>query len=356
MSTRFHPTAAAGSSDGPAAPGNVRLQGAQAQKAVREALAIVPTIITRIELWRTDQLVALERNPRTHSDAQIGEIAASMQEFGFLWPIIVNGKTRQIVAGNGRYLAAVRLGLPLVPVVEERHLSDVQRRAFIIADNKIALNAGWANDLLAEELPALEALGFDLSITGFSEAEIAEVLASVEPAAVEEPPLPELKESPVSHAGDLWILGDHRVLCGDATRLGDLLRMLEDRPVDAVWTDPPYNVDYESSAGSIQNDALPAEEFATFLSASFAALFAVIRAGAPIYVAHSDTGGVTFRRCFLEAGFKLSSCLISRAGALRLEARSGPLLVWRSRQDDDPRVRRRSFPAGGGGRVAAGAR
>jgi DNA modification methylase len=300
------------------ARGSARLQGAQAQKAVRQALAIVPTIITRIELWRTDQLVPLDRNPRTHSDAQIGEIAASMREFGFLWPIIVNGKTRQIVAGNGRYLAAVRLALPLVPVVEERHLSDVQRRAFIIADNKIALNAGWANDLLAEELPALEALGFDLSITGFSEAEIAEVLASVEPAPVEEPPLPELKESPVSRAGDLWILGDHRVLCGDATRLEDLNRVLEDRAADAVWTDPPYNVDYESSAGAIQNDALPAEEFAAFLSAAFSSLIAVMRAGAPIYVAHSDTGGVTFRQCFLEAGFKLSSCLIWRKNALVL--------------------------------------
>ena len=118
--------------------GEARLSGPEATTAVKDALAIVPMIITRIELWKTERLVPLERNPRTHSEEQIAEIAASMREFGFLWPIMVNGETRVIVAGNGRYLAAVRLGLPLVPVVEERHLTPVQRRAFIIADNKIA--------------------------------------------------------------------------------------------------------------------------------------------------------------------------------------------------------------------------
>jgi ParB-like chromosome segregation protein Spo0J len=148
---------------------DARLSGTRARKAVKDALAIVPVIITQIELWKTDRLVPLERNPRTHSEEQIGQIAASMREFGFLWPIMVNGATREIVAGNGRYFAVVRLGLPLVPVVEERHLTPVQRRAFIIADNKIALNAGWSNEILAEELPALGSLGFDLGITGFSD-------------------------------------------------------------------------------------------------------------------------------------------------------------------------------------------
>jgi ParB/Sulfiredoxin domain/DNA methylase len=297
---------------------NGRLSGAEARKAVKDALAIVPVILTQIELWRTPRLIPLERNPRTHSDEQIDQIAASMREFGFLWPIMVNGETREIVAGNGRYLAALRLGLPMVPVVEERHLSPVQRRAFIIADNKIALNAGWSNEILAEELPALGSLGFDLGTTGFSEDEIAEILASVDPQVVEEPPLPLLPEKPITRRGDLWTLGNHRVLCGDATRLTDLETVMEGRLADAVWTDPPYNVDYEGGAGTIQNDALSDEDFAGFLGGAFAALFRSMRAGAPIYVAHSDTGGFTFRRCFIEAGFKLSSCLIWRKNALVL--------------------------------------
>ena len=307
-------------SDAPAGngSGDARLSGAEARQAVRDALAIVPVIITRIELWKTERLIPLERNPRTHSDEQIAEIAASMREFGFLWPIMVNGESREIVAGNGRFLAAVRLGLPLVPVVEERHLTPVQRRAFIIADNKIALNAGWSNEMLAEELPALGSLGFDLGITGFSEDEIAEILASVAPPTVEEPPLPPLPEAPVTRRGDLWTLGNHRVLCGDATSLTDLEGVLDGARAEAVWTDPPYNVAYESAAGSIQNDALSDEDFAAFLGAAFRAMIAVMRPGAPIYVAHSDTGGYTFRRSFLEAGFKLSSCLIWRKNALVL--------------------------------------
>jgi DNA modification methylase len=297
---------------------DARLSGAAARSAVKAALSIVPMIITRIELWKIERLRPLERNPRTHSPEQITEIATSMREFGFLWPIMVNGETRQIVAGNGRFLAALELGLSLVPVVEEQHLSEIQRRAFIIADNKIALNAGWSNEILAEELPALGKLGFDLGITGFSDDEIAEIMASVAPPVVEEPPLPPLPEQPITKRGDLWVLGDHRVLCGDATQPAELARVMEGVPADAVWTDPPYNVAYESAAGTIQNDALSDEDFGRFLSAAFAATFAAMAPGAPIYVSHSDTGGFTFRRCFIEAGFKLSSCLIWCKNALVL--------------------------------------
>jgi len=301
------------------AQGGPRLVGAEAERALKEALSVVPVIATNIELWRTDQLVPLERNPRIHSDAQIAEIAASMKEFGFLWPIMVNGDTHGIVAGNGRLLAAQRLGLKSVPVVEERHLSQVQRRAFIIADNKIALNAGWSDVILASELPALEAAGFDLRITGFTEQEIDDILASVELEEDEpEPPLPPTPAVPITKSGDLWRLGDHRVLCGDATVQADLERVLGGALADAVWTDPPYNVAYEGAAGSIQNDAMPDNEFAEFLGRAFRAVHAVLRPGGAIYVAHSDTGGNTFRRCFMEAGFKLASCLIWRKNALVL--------------------------------------
>jgi len=300
-------------------PDEPRLSEHEARQAVLDAQAIVPVILTRIELWRTEQLVPLARNPRTHSEEQVAEIAASMREFGFLWPIMVNGKTREIVAGNGRYLAAVRLGLPTVPVVEEQHLSAIQRRAFIIADNKIALNAGWSNEILAEELPALESAGFDLGITGFSGQEIDEILASVAGAGeIEEPPLPAVPDEPTTRRGDLWLLGPHRVMCGDSTNLADLERVMDGELADAVWTDPPYNVAYECAAGSIANDSMTDQEFARFLAAAFQALISVMRPGAPIYIAHSDTGGFSFRKAFMDAGFKLSSCLIWRKNALVL--------------------------------------
>jgi len=304
----------------PTVPEPARLTDAEARGAIEDARAIVPMIITRIEHWKTDQLVLLERNPRTHSDEQIAEIAASMREFGFLWPIIVNGETRQIVAGNGRYLAALRLRLPLVPVIEERHLTPLQRRAFIIADNKIALNAGWSNEILAAEFPALESAGFDVGLTGFDDQEIEDILASValDKAAPEEPPLPQVPVNPVTRKGDLWLLGHHRVLCGDATKVADLQRVLDGAHADAVWTDPPYNVAYQGAAGAIQNDEMSDQEFGDFLCGAFGALIEVMHPGAPIYVAHSDTGGFTFRRSFIESGFKLASCLIWRKNALVL--------------------------------------
>lgn len=300
------------------APARGPLGAAAARKALAHAQSIVPVMVSHIQLWDVERLRLLDRNPRTHTDEQVAEIASSMREFGFLWPILVNVESGTVVAGNGRLMAALRLGLRAVPVVEERHLTPVQRRAFIIADNKIALNAGWAAEILAEELPALEALGFDVSLTGFSEKEIAEIVASVEPEPPEEPDLPAPPEIPFSRPGDLWILGPHRLLCGDATSSADLQRLLDGKPAEACWTDPPYNVAYEGAAGSIQNDALSDEQFAAFLGSAFRAMIGVMRAGAPVYIAHSDTGGFTFRRAFIEAGFKLSSCLIWKKNALVL--------------------------------------
>jgi DNA modification methylase len=167
-------------------------------------------------------------------------------------------------------------------------------------------------------LPALGALGFDLGITGFSEDEIAEILASVDPPNPDEPPLPPLPADPITSRGDLWLLGNHRVLCGDATRLLDLQTVLEAASSDAVWTDPPYNVAYESEAGTIQNDSFSTRTSGRFLKATFDSVMMSMMPGAPIYVSHSDTGGHAFRRCFVEAGFKLSSCLIWRKNALVL--------------------------------------
>lgn len=268
----------------------------------------------QVELRTVEALVPYARNARTHPDWQIAQIAASIAEFGFCNPILVGGDG-VIIAGHGRLLAAQQLGLAEVPVIVLGHLSEVQRRALVIADNKIAENAGWDEELLRSELAALQVDGFDLDVVGFSEAELDELLAGADvdvalPAALGDPDhVPETPREPVSRMGDLWILGEHRVLCGDATSAADAERVCGGS-VDACWTDPPYNVDYEGSAGKIANDNMGATEFRRFLLSAFTSVVKVLRAGGPIYVAHADTEGRAFRGAFNDAGFKLSGCLV----------------------------------------------
>lgn len=269
----------------------------------------------QVEYRFTRDLAPFDRNPRTHPDWQIAQIAASIVQFGFVNPILV-GPDGVLIAGHGRLLAAQRLGLEQVPVIVLGHLSDAERRALVVADNQIAANAGWDRDLLTGLLSELRDEGFDLEVTGFSDDELAELLGGLgdddtrisppgDPDFVPEPP-PE----PVTRTGDLWILGEHRVLCGDATRAADLQRLTEGRFCDAMWTDPPYNVAYEGKAGKIANDDMSAGDFARFLVSAFSAAAQVLAPGAAVYVAHADTEGLAFRRAFRDAGFKLSGCLV----------------------------------------------
>ncbi|HMT45507.1 MAG TPA: site-specific DNA-methyltransferase [Novosphingobium sp.] len=263
------------------------------------------------------RLAPYARNARTHSADQVAQIAASIVEFGFTNPILVD-KEFGIIAGHGRLMAAQRLELDAVPVIMLEHLSDAQRRALIIADNKIAENAGWDEDLLREELAALRLEAFDLDVLGFSGSELDDLLSGLD--GLEETPPPALgdpdfvpeppKANPVSRRGDIWLLGPHRVICGDSTSRGDVEALCEGSMVDACWTDPPYNVNYEGTAGKIQNDNMEAAAFRKFLCEAFSAAFGVMRAGAPIYVAHADTEGLNFRAAFRDAGFKLSGCLV----------------------------------------------
>jgi DNA modification methylase len=188
-------------------------------------------------------LTPFANNPRTHSDAQVAEIAASIREFGWTNPILVDG-ANGIIAGHGRLLAARQLGMTTVPVIELAGLSEAQKRAYVIADNKLALNAGWDNDLLALELGDLQGLGFDLSLTGFSDDELAGLL-SVGTAGLTDPDqVPPIPEHPVSQAGDLWRLGPHRLLCGDSTKADDVACVLGSVKPHLMATDPPYGVDY----------------------------------------------------------------------------------------------------------------
>ena len=273
----------------------------------------------QVRLVEVDKLAAYPRNARTHSPEQVEQIARSIQEFGWTNPILVDGDNG-ILAGHGRLAAALKLGLKKVPVIELSHLSEEQKRAYILADNKIALNAGWDLDLLRTELLDLKEAGFDLDLTGFSLEEINDLLLGVAVEDDKDPDdCPDAPEVAHSQLGDIWELGPHRVMCGDSTSPAAWASLMAGEKADAVWTDPPYNVAYESKlAGSIANDDMSDSQFAAFLRDVMNCLAQVMKPGAPIYVAHADTEGLNFRAAFVAAGLKLSGCLIWRKDSLVL--------------------------------------
>ena len=188
-----------------------------------------------LEHWPLERLIPYAQNARTHSDAQIAQIAASILEYGFMNPILINSHG-EIIAGHGRVLAAQKLGLELVPVIVFDHLTKTQQRAYIITDNRLAEGAGWDEELLRIELAALEQESFDLSLLGFEDEELGRLLAEPDGASglTDEDAEPELREQPITLSGDLWILGDHRVLCGDATRQTDVDRLMAGELADRM--------------------------------------------------------------------------------------------------------------------------
>jgi DNA modification methylase len=259
-----------------------------------------------IEHWPLERLVPYANNARTHSDVQVAQIVASIREFGFTNPILVDADDG-VVAGHARLLAAGIAGLPEVPVIVLDHLTDVQRRAYIIADNKLALNAGWDEQLLAQELAALEQAEFDLQLLGFSEQELLTLLAE-DPIDKDEDAIPEATATPVSRPGDLWLLGRHRLLCGDATDSASLAALLAGSRADMVFTDPPYNVNYGSNADrQIANDNL-GEQFGSFLRQACLNLLAVTKGA--IYICMSSSELHTLHRAFTEAGGHWSTFVI----------------------------------------------
>src|SRR5580700_5832139 len=231
------------------------------------------TMAKRIETWLIDKLIPFARNPRTHSDAQIAQIAASIAEFGFNNPILVDTKNG-IIAGHGRLLAARKLQLAEVPVIVLDHLTEAQKRAYILADNQLALNAGWDDTLLAAELAALQQDNFDISLIGFEDEELARLLAAQDAAEglTDEDAVPELSETPISLLGDLWILGDHRLLVGDATDTDAVQKLMTDALADLIFTDPPYNVGYQGYTEdrlTIKGDRMSDVDFQKFLESAF---------------------------------------------------------------------------------------
>lgn len=257
-----------------------------------------------------------DRNPRKNDHA-VSAVAMSIEQFGFRSPIVVD-EDGVILAGHTRYKAALQLGLEAVPVHVATGLSDAKKRAYRIADNKVAEAAEWDKAALATELTDLRALDFDLSLTGFGDDELIDLL---EPMAGRKDPdaAPPVPDAPTARVGDLWFLGRHRVVCGDSCDPEVLRRLCGDRAADAAWTDPPYNVDYSSRAGKIANDAMADAKFVRFLGAAFVAMAGVMRAGASIYIAHADgPPALAFRQAFRDAGFKLSGCLVWRKSSFTL--------------------------------------
>lgn len=230
-----------------------------------------------IEQTAIDALIPYARNSRTHSEAQVAQIAASIREFGFTNPVLVDGDGG-IIAGHGRVLAARKLGLETVPTIRIDYMTEAQKRAYIIADNKLALNAGWDEELLALELGELADMGFDLGLTGFSEGELAGLRigpADEVEGLTDEDEVPEPLPNPVSVVGDVWQLGPHRVMCGDSLSASDLDRLMQGKLADMVWTDPPYLMDFtgaidgqgntRSKHRAIANDKLGKAEGEKFL-------------------------------------------------------------------------------------------
>jgi DNA modification methylase len=268
-----------------------------------------------VEMQPIESLIPYIRNARTHSEDQVAQIAASIAEFGWTNPILTDG-ANGVIAGHGRLLAARKLGLDRVPVIELSHLSPIQKRAYILADNRIAENAGWDEELLKVELAELKLGDYDLSLTGFDADEIDQLLdGESNDGLTDEDAVPETPTQPISKPGDIWQLGDHRLLCGDATDPTCYKVLLSDELADMVFTDPPYNVDYANTPKDKQrcthrpilNDNLGAD-FGGFLQAACAQMLSVTKGA--LYIAMSSSELDTLQSAFRSAGGKWSTFVI----------------------------------------------
>ncbi|ARK96155.1 site-specific DNA-methyltransferase [Burkholderia pseudomallei] len=271
----------------------------------------------KIELRPVDVLIPYARNAKQHSDAQVAQIAASIIEFGWGAPILVDGQNN-VIAGHGRLLAARKIGLTEVPVVPMTHLTDIQRRALILADNKIGENASWDDELLGLELAELKDAGVDPALTGFSAHEWDALIAGDEAnhgGLTADDAVPEVEEIPMSRAGDIWLLGEHKLLCGDATKAESYRALLGDELADMAFTDPPYNVNYANTAKDklrgknrpILNDNL-GDGFEAFLTSACQNLLAVTKGA--VYIAMSSSELDTLQSAFRTAGGRWSTFII----------------------------------------------
>ena len=273
---------------------------------------------TEYYLADIDTLVPYARNARTHSPEQVAQIAASIREFGFLSPVVTT-KDGTILCGHGRFYAAQKLGLKKIPCIREDHLTEAQRRAYIIADNKLSLNAGWDEEMLRVELSDLKGEDFDVSLTGFDEKELARLFAEEDGAEEDGFDVDaELEKPCFSKPGDVWHLGRHTIICGDSTKPETYSRLLGKEKVNLVCTDPPYLVNLESTSGKIKNDDLSDEEGYKFLRAAFEQFHEAMAKDASIYVFYATAKARVFHDAYEDAGFKVGAGLVWKKNRLVL--------------------------------------
>ena len=285
----------------------------------------------KLEQARIDDLIPYARNSRTHSETQVAQVAASIREFGFTNPVLIDADGG-IIAGHGRVLAARKLGLKTVPAIRIDYMTEAQKRAYVIADNKLALNAGWDDELLALELGDLKDEGFDLSLTGFNDDELAKLRIGIEGVVeglTDDDEAPEVQERAITVPGDLWLLGNHRLLCGDSTSISDLEKLTAGQLVDMWLTDPPYNVAViggsradspekrkKKGGKEIENDSMGDVEFRQFLRDSYSAANAVMKPGAVFYIWHANKESYNFQGAALDIGWAIRQHLVWKKSSL----------------------------------------
>lgn len=271
-----------------------------------------------MKLVPIQELVPYVNNARTHSAAQITKLRSSLREFGFVNPIIVD-RDYSVIAGHGRLIAAKEEGFSEVPCVFVDYLTEAQKKAYIIADNRYAEDAGWDEELLRLEIEGLQGMEFNVELLGFEPAELNKLLTNDEDIQEDDFDVDaELQKPALTKAGDIWLLGKHRLVCGDSTKPDTYKVLMDGKKANLVVTDPPYNVNYEGSAGKIKNDNMGNEAFYTFLFDAFKSMEEVMAQDASIYVFHADTEGLNFRKAFSDAGFYLSGTCIWKKQSLVL--------------------------------------
>ena len=273
---------------------------------------------TEMQLVDINKLIPYVNNARTHNAQQINKLRSSLREFGFINPVIID-QDFNVIAGHGRIMAAKEEGINEVPCVFVDYLTEAQKKAYILVDNRMAMDAGWDEELLKVEIEALQAEDFDLSLTGFDESELAGFFDTADDAKEDDFDVDaELEKPPVTKSGDLWLLGNHRLLCGDSTKEESYTLLMNSKKANLVVTDPPYNVNYQGTAGKIKNDNLENDKFYQFLFDAFTCMEKAMADDASIYVFHADTEGLNFRKAFADAGFYLSGTCIWKKQSLVL--------------------------------------
>lgn len=268
---------------------------------------------TEMQLVPIAKLVPYVNNARTHSPEQITKLRSSLREFGFINPVIID-RDFNVIAGHGRILAAKEEDITEVPCVFADHLSEAQKKAYIIADNRMAMDAGWDEELLRVEIESLQGMDFDPLLTGFDEKELADLFADDSGSEARDDDFDltaALEKASFVERGDVWTVGRHRLVCGDATSAEDVAKLMDGRKANLIVTDPPYGVSFKSSSGlTIQNDSMKDEEFYNFLLSAFQCMAEHLEKGGAAYVFHADTEGLNFRKAFIDAGFHLAGVCI----------------------------------------------